>query len=89
MNLPRRGLSWSRITYHAQVTQCLGGLNPPQPWYIVVAAPSGSVAEYPKQEQLTAFRVPHGCAVKFKQGTWHAGVCVCVCLFVWGCGAGR
>jgi ureidoglycolate hydrolase len=73
MDLPKRGLSFSRITYHADVTQCLGGLNPPQPWYIVVAAPTGSVADYPKQQQLTAFKVPHGMAVKFKQGTWHAG----------------
>lgn len=73
MDLPRRGLSFSRITYHADVTQCLGGLNPPQPWYIVVAAPTGSVADYPKQQQLTAFKVPHGTAIKFKQGTWHAG----------------
>jgi hypothetical protein len=78
MDLPRRGLSFHRITYHVSVTQCLGGLNPPQPWYIVVAPPSGSVADYPQQQQLTAFKVPHGVAVKFKQGTWHAGVCVCV-----------
>lgn len=73
MDLPRRGLSFSRITYHADVTQCLGGLNPPQHWYIVVAAPTGSVADYPQQQQLTAFKVPHGTAIKFKQGTWHAG----------------
>ena len=75
MNLPKRGLSFSRITYHANVTQCLGGLDPPQPWYIVVAAPTGSVVDYPKQQQLTAFKVPHGMAIKFKQGTWHAGQC--------------
>lgn len=77
MDLPRRGLSFSRITYHADVTQCLGGLNPPQPWYIVVAAPTGSVGQYPQQQQLVAFKVSHGMAIKFKQGTWHAGKCAC------------
>jgi ureidoglycolate hydrolase len=76
MRLPRRGLSFSRITYHANVTQCLGGLSPPAPWYIVVAPPSGSVAAYPHAGQLTAFKVPHGVAVKFTAGTWHAGGCV-------------
>lgn len=89
MDLPRRGLTFSRITYHAEVTQCLGGLNPPQPWYIVVAAPTGSVAEYPKQQDLTAFKVPHGTAIKFKQGTWHAGgsgnVCVAILIGVGSC----
>ena len=32
MQLPRRGRTFHRITYHADVTQCLGGLDPPQPW---------------------------------------------------------
>uniref|UniRef100_A0A383WDS5 Ureidoglycolate hydrolase n=1 Tax=Tetradesmus obliquus TaxID=3088 RepID=A0A383WDS5_TETOB len=73
MRLPKRGLCFSRITYHASVTQCLGGLNPGQPWYMVVAAPSGSVAAYPQQQQLVAFKVPHGVFLKMKEGTWHAG----------------
>jgi len=55
------------------VTQCLGGLNPPQPWYMVVARPSGSVAAYPRPEDLTAFRIPHGVFIKMEPGTWHAG----------------
>ena len=42
MRIPRRGLTFDRITYHAKVTQCLGGLSL-EPWYLAVAAPSGSV----------------------------------------------
>jgi hypothetical protein len=40
---------------------------------MVVAAPSGSVANYPQQQQLMAFKVPHGVFIKMKEGTWHAG----------------
>jgi hypothetical protein len=36
MRLPRRGLKFHRITYHAQCTQCLGGLNPVQVGVCVV-----------------------------------------------------
>eukprot|EP00878_Enallax_costatus_P024862 GHUV01026555.1.p1 GENE.GHUV01026555.1~~GHUV01026555.1.p1 ORF type:complete len:156 (+),score=20.55 GHUV01026555.1:110-577(+) len=73
MRLPRRGLEFNRITYHANCTQCLGGLQSSRgtsPWYIVVAAPTGSVAQYPTQQQLKAFKIPHGVFVKFKDGTW-------------------
>ena len=42
MRIPRRGLTFDRITYHAKVTQCLGSLSL-DPWYLAVAAPSGSV----------------------------------------------
>ncbi|KAG1659300.1 hypothetical protein FOA52_003656 [Chlamydomonas sp. UWO 241] len=73
MRLPRRGLTFSRITYHQQCTQCLGGLNPPGRWFMAVAAPSGSVAAYPKQSDLTVFEVPHGTFIKMHMGTWHAG----------------
>ena len=55
-----------------QVTQCLGGLQP-VPWYLAVAAPSGSVAAWPRAGDLRAFRVPHGAFVKLHAGTWHAG----------------
>ena len=55
-----------------QVTQCLGGLQP-APWYLAVAAPSGSAAAWPRPGDLRAFRVPHGAFVKLHAGTWHAG----------------
>lgn len=72
MRLPRRGLSFDRITYHEKVTQCLGGLGEKE-WYLAVAKPSGNVEKYPKEEDLVAFRVPPGVFLKMEEGTWHAG----------------
>lgn len=73
MRLPRRGLTFHRITYHANVTQCLGVLSPVAPWYMAVARPSGSVANHPQEEDIKVFRIPHGVYVKMEKGTWHAG----------------
>ena len=72
MRLPKRGMSFDRITYHADVTQCLGGLTSAS-WYLAVAAPSGSVEKSPKESDLQAFQIPAGNFVKMHQGTWHAG----------------
>ncbi|KAL6751912.1 RmlC-like cupin domain-containing protein [Haematococcus lacustris] len=73
MRIPKRGLHFNRITYHAKVTQCLGVLSPPAPWYMAVARPSGSVDNFPTAQDLTVFRIPHGVFVKMEKGTWHAG----------------
>lgn len=73
MRLPKRGRSFHRITYHAKVTQCLGGLLPSQPWYLAVSAPTLDVDKYPKTEDLHVFRIPPGVYIKMEQGTWHAG----------------
>ena len=72
MRLPKRGMAFDRITYHAKVTQCLGGLTPSD-WYLVVAAPTGSAHNPPTQQDLHAFRIPAGKFVKLHEGTWHAG----------------
>lgn len=72
MRLAKRGHAFSRITFHAKVTQCLGCLGD-QPWYMAVARPSGGVAAYPQPADLAAFRVPPGCFIKLHMGTWHAG----------------
>lgn len=72
MHLKRRGMTFDRITYHGNVTQCLGGLNPSS-WYLAVAAPSGSVQNAPAEKDLHAFKIPSGKFVKLHQGTWHAG----------------
>ncbi len=109
MKLPRRGLTFDRITFHRDVTQCLGGhafaeecthsfairqrlglglgtlhvpagmsrlQGPParryghpfvagsfqlEPWYLAVAAPTGSVEEPPTVADLHAFRVSGTC----------------------------
>jgi ureidoglycolate hydrolase len=72
MRIPERGMRFTRITYHADVTQCLGGLQQ-RPWYIVVSKPSGSVDKYPQESDLVAFRIPPGVSIKMNMGTWHAG----------------
>lgn len=54
-------------------TRLLARPQPASPWFLVVAAPSGSVERYPRQEDLVAFRIPHGVFVKLHKGTWHAG----------------
>lgn len=43
MSLPATGLRFDRITYHADVTQCLGGLGYDH-WYLAVAAPRYLIA---------------------------------------------
>lgn len=72
MRIPKRGLTFDRITYHDKVTQCLGGLSL-ESWYLVVAAPSGSVENAPIKQDMHAFRIQHGQFVKLREGTWHAG----------------
>ena len=72
MRIPKRGLTFDRITYHDKVTQCLGGLGA-EDWYLVVSAPSGSVENAPTEQDLHAFKIQHGQFVKLHQGTWHAG----------------
>jgi hypothetical protein len=73
MRLPTRGRVFSRITYHARVTQCLSCVQPGVPWYLAVAAPTGSRDAFPRRGDLTAFRIPHGVVVRLHAGTWHAG----------------
>ncbi len=52
---------------YRQVTQCLGVLAPVDHWYMVVAKPSGSVDNYPREGDLHAFRIPHGVYVKMEK----------------------
>ncbi|GIL79484.1 hypothetical protein Vretimale_18366 [Volvox reticuliferus] len=73
MRLPARGLRFHRITYHGKVTQCLGGLTPPHPWYMALATPTGSLERYPRSEDIRVFRIPFGSFIKMEVGTWHAG----------------
>ncbi|GIL52225.1 hypothetical protein Vafri_8149 [Volvox africanus] len=73
MRLPARGLRFHRITYHGKVTQCLGGLTPSYPWYMALAAPTGSLERYPHPEDIRVFRIPFGSFIKMEVGTWHAG----------------
>jgi len=75
MRLPHRGRTFDRITFHRNVTQCLGILAPVEPWFLVVAAPTMNEDDYPALEDgdLWAFKIPHGLIIKLNEGTWHAG----------------
>ena len=72
MRLPKTGLTFDRITYHANVTQCLSGVQD-APWFLAVGAPSGSVHEPPSRDTLRVFQIPHSHIVKLHAGSWHAG----------------
>ncbi|KIY98960.1 hypothetical protein MNEG_9001 [Monoraphidium neglectum] len=77
MRLPARkpALTFDRITFHSQCTQCLGVLQD-HPWYMVVARPGGQPGDlqrHPRVEDMATFEIPHGCFVKMESGTWHAG----------------
>lgn len=49
MRLPKRGKTFGRITFHAQVTQCLGAIQPGW-WYLVVAKPTLSLSKFPQKQ---------------------------------------
>lgn len=74
MRLPNRGLVFSKINRHRNVTQVLassGGL----PWLIAVAPPPAVDAPdaEPALEDIRAFRVPGDAGIMLHVGTWHAG----------------
>eukprot|EP01023_Acetabularia_acetabulum_P069025 TRINITY_DN9905_c0_g1_i1.p1 TRINITY_DN9905_c0_g1~~TRINITY_DN9905_c0_g1_i1.p1 ORF type:complete len:205 (+),score=31.18 TRINITY_DN9905_c0_g1_i1:94-708(+) len=69
MRLHSSGLKFDRITHHAKVTQCLGSLNPPSSWYLCVC----EAGKMPCEDNIKAFKVPHGVFLKLEAGTWHAG----------------
>jgi ureidoglycolate hydrolase len=74
MRLASRGLTFSRINRHRNVTQVLasaGGLA----WLIAVAPPppvDAADAE-PEPDAIRAFRIPGDAGIMLRRGTWHAG----------------
>ena len=64
------GLSFSSITRHRRVTQCLASATGHH-WFLGVAAPGTDPAANP--DCITVFRVPGGAFVQLSVGTWHAG----------------
>jgi ureidoglycolate lyase len=74
MQLDGKGLRFRQITRHRRVTQCLMATGS-TPWFIAVAPPKDldvATAE-PKLEDIVAFEIPPGTAIKLHTGTWHAG----------------
>jgi ureidoglycolate lyase len=74
MRLDGRGLAFRAITRHRRVTQCLASTRG-QDWYLGVAPPKGldDPNAKPALEDIAAFKVPGGMAIKLHAGTWHAG----------------
>ena len=71
MRLNPKGLTMDRITFHANVTQCLASADDVT-WHLVVAEPS-PLSKPPRTDDLHAFAFPAGCIVKMHKATWHAG----------------
>ena len=71
MRSPYHGLSFTRITRHLRVTQCLAARED-KDWFIAVAPPDES-ATAPSPDSLQAFHIPGHMGIKLHRGTWHAG----------------
>lgn len=83
MRLKDRSFGFSKITHHANVTQCLGSIGG-HVWYLGVAKPSlieddkvesgsGHLYTPPTVEEVRVFRVSGPKFLKLNRGTWHVG----------------
>ncbi|KAI3836507.1 hypothetical protein MKW92_015215 [Papaver armeniacum] len=89
LHLENRPLKFTRITHHANVTQCLGSIGGHN-WYLGVAKPSivnpneddgkkivqsksGHSYVPPHPDDVRVFRISGPKFVKLHIGTWHAG----------------
>jgi ureidoglycolate hydrolase len=73
MTLAHGRTSFTRITRHHRVTQCLASVGG-APWRLAVApARPGSAVDAPALADLRGFEVPGDVAVLLYRGTWHAG----------------
>ncbi|CAH8264859.1 unnamed protein product [Arabidopsis lyrata] len=89
MPLQDTSFSFSKITHHAHVTQCLGSIGA-HAWYVGVAKPSlieddderredtvesksGHLYAPPAVEEVRVFRISGTKFVKYNRGTWHVG----------------
>jgi ureidoglycolate hydrolase len=74
MRLDERPMTFTRITRHIKVTQCLAAVGG-KPWLIAVAPPldNDKPDAEPALESIRAFVVPGDAAIMLHKGTWHAG----------------
>ena len=74
MRLRRRDKTFSHITRHLAVTQCLAAVGG-QPWLLAVAPPTDpdNPAGEPDPTAIRAFHVPGHVALSLHRSTWHAG----------------
>ena len=88
MRLPPRGRAFRRITFHARVTQCLGGLAPEREWLLAVAAPTGDVRRFPGPEVRRG--AAPACSASFFFVFFFAdSYCKCCCERFCECGCER
>jgi len=73
MQIPHRGLQFTKIARHRRVSQCLGSLQG-KDWFMAVAAATDFAEDRgPRLEDIRAFRIPGDRIIKLHVGTWHAG----------------
>lgn len=78
MELRNRPGTFTRLTRHRAVTQCLAAAGGGT-WYLAVAPPDGTaggpddVDATPDLGRVTAFAVPGDVILRLHRGTWHAG----------------
>lgn len=74
MRLKRREKTFTHITRHLSVTQCLAAVGG-NPWLIAVAPPTDpdSPAGEPDPYAIKAFLIPGNVAISLHRSTWHAG----------------
>jgi ureidoglycolate hydrolase len=73
MSLDHQRSTFTRITRHHYVTQCLAAVGG-QPWWLAVAPACNQGSDQaPALGELHGFDVPGDVAVLLKRGTWHAG----------------
>ncbi|OUS42007.1 RmlC-like cupin domain-containing protein, partial [Ostreococcus tauri] len=71
-----RDLTFTEITYHEKVTQCLFGIGD-HPWYLAVAKPTHSIENFPTQSDIEVFQIHEKLIVRLNAGVWHAGPLFC------------
>jgi hypothetical protein len=74
MRLRGGNFTFTGITRHVEVTQCLASVGG-APWFMAVAAgrTGQSAATDPAMDEIAGFEVPGDVALLLYRGTWHAG----------------
>jgi ureidoglycolate hydrolase len=64
--------TFTRITRHRAVTQCLASVGG-HPWRVAVAEPSAGDGTAPALDDIVGFEIPGDVAILLRRSTWHAG----------------
>lgn len=74
LELARRPLTFTKITRHLKVTQCLASVGGAE-WLLAVAPPDrpDDPGAQPDPARIRGFRIPGDRAICLHRSTWHAG----------------